>query len=355
MQNIPHDSSVQHIADAFHTENIHYIDLENLPPDTPTVKLGSDYCCDENGAITLPNFIVAPMMALSMRCKPCSTYEGDIFIDRLDLNLRTGPTLENPKCKVCSLVKWLLTERDPYESTVVALYPEDPLILFEVMREIWSRFTTKVLPFSEQHVKYSTRISYLSLPVGYFYKSPLNIDEPAELMEWPALMDASAEWTNGFMYFLRKDIGERGILSHVACFIFCNLIRIMRHHISKILRPEVKELQPQFHILYAINDRPFLVHQLVAKMAKAIFLLLTEFDPNWIRSYHVVDMSRPKEKSFWYRFCLSIMVENIFAMNMTKAFYDGMQAEQLYLHYSVCETNPSECPCRFARYLESSS
>ncbi|KAL5971539.1 hypothetical protein TSMEX_000710 [Taenia solium] len=352
MQSVCHASTVHHAPFDPQNDGDLYIDLENLPPDTPTVTLSDAYLYESDGTIRLPIFIVAPMMALVLRCKGHRSDKGAKFIDSLDPRLVYDPTPENPNCRVCHLVRQLLTQHRPYEEVMLAMYLEDPIIIFEVMRELWSRFSTKVLPFSERHVSYAKRISYLSVPLGLQTKTPMGLAYPRESMEWPACMEASLEWTNGFMFLLRNDIGNRGIHSQVACFIFSNLIRLLRFHVEGLMQPANKEVFPQFYMLQAIRDKPTEVNRMIRKLTFATFLLLTELNKASIQAVNSLDMTLRKEECSWYRYCLSLVVENIFIMNMTRAFYDGVQADELYLHSSICHEKPELCVCRFARFLE---
>lgn len=347
MQSIHHSSTVQHVPFDPQNNSDLYIDLENLPPDTPTVTLSDAYICDSDGTIKLPTFIVAPMMALILRCKGHLSDKSAKFIDNLDSRLVCDPTPESPDCKVCQLVRRLLTHCPSYEETMLNMYSEDPIIIFEVMREIWSRFSTKVLRFSERHVKYAKTISYITIPLELEYKTPMT-PKLRENMRWPACMEASLEWTNGFMFLLRNDIGERGINSQVACFIFCNLIRILRMHVEDFLPLENQEVFPQFYMLKAIKAHPSEVIRIISRLANAITLSLTDLDPACTQSTH----TNNGVENYWHRQCLSLIVENIFVMNMTRAFYDGVQAEELYLHFSICHEKPELCACRFARFLE---
>ncbi|KAL5106625.1 hypothetical protein TcWFU_002144 [Taenia crassiceps] len=187
MQFQRHFSNVQHAPFDPQTDCGLYIDLENLPPDTPTVTLGDTYIYESNGTIRLPFFVVVPMIALLLKCKEIRSDKSAKFIDDLDFRLVYNPTPENPDCRVCHLVRQLLTQRKSYEEALLAMYLEEPIIIFEVMREIWSRFSTKVLRFSERHVKYSKTISYISIPLQREFKSPMGLDYPSEFTKWPAL------------------------------------------------------------------------------------------------------------------------------------------------------------------------
>ncbi|CDS43619.1 conserved hypothetical protein [Echinococcus multilocularis] len=355
MQNFRHFSNVQHSPFDPVIDGGLYIDLENLPTNTPTVTLDDNFAVEPTGTIQIPVFIVGPMVALSWRCGRPFLGDKTNFIDSLDFSLVYDPTPENPNCKVCQLVRWLLTECPSYATAVNTMYSEDPIIVFEVMREIWSRFTTKVLRFSKRHLQYARSISYLSLPLDPNYISPLGLDQPAENMEWPDRMVASLEWTNGFMFLLRGDIGERGIYSHVACFIFIHLINFLRAHVVPLIHPLYNDSLPQFLMLHAIRDRPTEVNQAIAKLTRAVFLVLTEFDPDWLLQEYTITTPQRKEECFWYRHFLGLMVENIFAMNVCQAFFAGVQNERLYVHFENCTAEPERCLCRFARFLETTA
>ncbi|KAL5106883.1 hypothetical protein TcWFU_005808 [Taenia crassiceps] len=350
-----HNSDVVHRPFDLQLDVDLYINLENLPPNTPMMAFGNDYDQPIDQGINIPLFIAGPMVVLRDIITEPGVRHTDDFIDELDFSLIYDPTPFEPQCEVCDLVQWLLTECQNYGQCLSRLFVLRQIIIFEIMREIWCRLRPKPLAFSGRHLDQALRVNYIALPGLTAYPVPLPQFTLPIPMHWlQGGREVSLEWTYGFMFLTHEDIESAGELAPVSCFIFANLIQLLRLYVESALPTLPVETNSRLYILDAIWTSPTTVLPAVMKLARSIFLTLVELEGDWLPDPH----SPPppdfrREQSPWYRRRMRRIVENMLTMNAAELFHNGANPGNFYQHNIDCEIFPQLCPCRFARYLES--
>ncbi|KAL5970810.1 hypothetical protein TSMEX_001461 [Taenia solium] len=333
-----------------------YIDLENLPPDTPMMAFGNDYDEPMDEGIDVPLFIAGPMRVLRDIIEDPLTDSTDNFINDLDFSLIYDPTPYEPQCHVCGLVQWLLMECQNYGQCFAQLWELEQIIVFEVMREIWCRLRPKPLAFSGRHLYQALRVNYFSLPTLNLYPLPLSPFHPPVIRQW--LFEGryyTLEWTYGFMFLIHEDIESAGERAPVSCFLFANVSRILRASIADELPHVSTPRNSWLYILDAIWTRPGVALTLVMKLARTIFLTIAEMEGDWLPNPTPPPPGFRREQSMWYRRRMLHIMENILAMNVAELFHNGANPENFYQHSIHCATSPMRCFCRYARRLASTA
>ncbi|EUB56129.1 zinc finger protein [Echinococcus granulosus] len=350
-----HESELLHRPFDSQIDTDLYIDLENLPPDTPMMTFGNDYDLLSDEGISIPLFIAGPMKVLRSINDERGIQHPDNFLLDLDYRLIYDPTPYEPQCDVCELVRWLLTECENYGQCLEELFGLQQIVIFEIMREIWCRLRPKPLVFSGRHLQHALRINYFMLPASNIFVSPMTPMLGEILPGWEEVRYSSLEWTNGFMFLIRDDIDNAGPLGHISGFIFANLIRLLRVHLENELPQLAEGTNSEFYVLDAIRANPLVVLQAVMKLGRAVFLTLTALEGDWLPYDTPPPRGFRKEESQWYRRSVRRIVENMLMMNLAELFFNASNAESFYRHRDDCTISPHTCLCRFARFLESTN
>ncbi|KAL5970809.1 hypothetical protein TSMEX_001460 [Taenia solium] len=347
-----HSCGLPHSAFNPQCDEYLYIDLECMDPDTPMVGFDDKYKCPVEQGAPIPLFIAGPLISLRYIYEGGQNCDSGTFFDCLDYTAIYDPTPENPQCLVCCLVQWLLTQCCDLQECMGRLCSQDQIVVFEVMREIFVRLRPKPLPISYRHVEIAKRFNYIELPFHNYLRSPMTPHIATQGVDWETQLMGSLEWTNGFMYLLYSDIGERGIQSHIARFIFVNLIRILRRYSEIAFPPQCSSDCPQYYMLEAVRCNQNVALQPIMKLARALFLALLEYEP-----YGFVCDTPPvpgyrKEEVYTYQHNMRRVMENILMINVTDIFYNKIDLNSTIVHTLEQHDIPNTCICRFARSLE---
>lgn len=329
-----------------------YIDLDCMAPDTPMVEFDDKFKCCVGQGVPIPLFIAGPLMVLRTLYDEQRGCGPDSFFDCLDYTAIYDPTPENPQCLVCCLVRWLLTQCCSLQECMDSLCTQDQMIVFEVMREICVRLRPKPLHVSPRHVEFAKRFNYIGLPFHNFLRCPLAPHLALRDVDWATQLAGSLEWTNGFMYLIYLDIGDRGMQSDIARFIFVNIIRILRRYSEVAFPPQCDLGYPQYYMLDAVKCNQGAALRPIMKLARALFLALLEYEP-----YGFVCDTPPvpgyrREEVYTYQHNMRRVMENILMMNVTDIFYKNVDLNCAIVHTLDQHDTPNTCACRFAQSLE---
>ncbi|KAL5107108.1 hypothetical protein TcWFU_009153 [Taenia crassiceps] len=329
-----------------------YINLDCMNPSTPMVTFDDKFKCCVAQGVPVPLFIAGPLMVLRTIYEGGQNCDTESFFNCLDYTTIYDPTPENPQCTVCDLVQWLLKKCCSLQECMGRLYNQNQMIMFEVMREIFVRLRPKPLPISPRHIEIAKRFNYIGLPFHNFLLSPMTPHIAESGVNWNTQLAGSLEWTNGFMYLLYLDIGERGMQSNVARFIFVNLIRILRRYSGIAFPPQCCPSLAQFYMLEAVRCHQSVALQPIMKLARALSLALLEYEP-----FGFVCDTPPlpgyrKEEIYAYRHNMQRVMENILMMNVTDIFYNSPNLNGAIRHTREQHSMPNTCACRFAQSLE---
>ncbi|KAL5970811.1 hypothetical protein TSMEX_001462 [Taenia solium] len=351
MQGSLHYTNIEHRPFNLACDRLLFIDLEYLPPKTPALTFGDGFKHMCYPGIAIPLFIAGPMLVLRSKCEQVPNDGDASFFYDLEAEGIQLPTPENRECWVCCLVSWLLRECDNFSDCCERLQNESQAIIYEVMKEIWCRLSPKPLLLSESllliskciDLKRPTRIRALGL-LGH----PI---QPIRNLDWSTRKAYSVTWMNAITRAVCQTLECGGVLNDVACFVFSNLIRILRNFVVRVpTPPEDYNDIDQFYILDAIRRRPITVRLIIMQLANEVSLYLTHVDESWFgKKDGVSDVEDPRNMQTADELAQGV-VENIFVMNMPQLFYRNVSAYQLYVHHRDCQRHPERCPCQYARY-----
>ncbi|VDM22448.1 unnamed protein product [Hydatigera taeniaeformis] len=326
-----HESSVLHRRFDPDTDANLYIDLENLPPNTPMMSFEDTYDFEVDGGIEIPLFIAGPMKVLLCLVEDSVFDNSDDFMDDLGYRLIYDPTPYEPECDVCCLVEWLLTECHNYAECLTELFGLEQIRIFEIMREIWCRLRPKPVAFSGLHVQFSREINYLTIPLSNIYNLPLFPYLGHFPLPWEERRDSSLEWTYGFMSLVHDDIVNAGRRGPVSCFLFINIMRILRAYIANVLPSVDAGTNPSLYVLNAIREDQEIVLSAIMKLSKALFLTIAELEGDWLPEDSPPPPGFRKEESLWYRLSIRRIVENLLTMNFAELFFNSTTPKDLYM------------------------
>lgn len=326
-----------------------YFDLDDLPDNIPMMRFSDDF--RGKGDVKIPVFIGGPLKILAFLIEKAPLSPRNNFIDYLEYSVVYEPTPEHPDCLVCQLVRYLLTGCYCIQDMLRRFYYLEPIIIFEVMREIWSRFLTKPLVISGPHLHYAMQYQYTNLPFVTEFLEPMDLERTREVPCYNVLRTASLEMTNGFMYFLRKDIGCGGMRSRVACCIFSHLMRMLRIYIKSVM-PEYLGESESFRMFDVIRVGFIQSIEAFVRLARAIGCVVADIDPRTMPNEASAPPGYHKASNACYRAMIQRVLENIFVMNNIDVFNLSIPTEDLYIHFCECRQDPTKCLCRFVRKLE---
>ncbi|VDK22232.1 unnamed protein product [Taenia asiatica] len=328
-----------------------FIDLENLPPDTPMMGFEVTYNALGPPDIPIPLFIAGPLLVFRLHSEDFRSSCLTDFIRSMPADRRQQPTPENPDCEVCCLVQWLLTECQDYDQCFRRLYPKPQVIVYEVMKEIWLRLYRKPILISRKHLLVTKQISFLTLANGEPFIFPGDPERRLYNLDWPLKKAYSFLWTNALIYTLRQTLNRGGMQNDVAAFLLLNIIRILRRFLMALTPPPYPvQICDELFVLDCIHHSPISSHPVLMLLATDLSRLLIRLDNFWNVNEHGREVCAPDDLSMYDCFAFTASL-NLLLMNMTCSFYKNNRT-QVYVHYYDCRQHPERCLCRYARFLE---
>nr|CUU97754.1 hypothetical transcript [Hymenolepis microstoma] len=330
-----------------------YINLDQLPSDVPCLKLNADFTTfrqPHEAGIPIPLFIALPWMVLRTKiCQEDSLERPKNFLESRSYTPINKPVPPAVGCFVCRAVHYLRFSCKSVQDAMSFLLPLKQEVIFAILREFNRRLRPKLFQISPNHLKQHARFSYIETALtDTGFQFPLEVEKrlPGEL-SWEAKRSSMDEWTNGFMYLIRRDIGDRGMHGHVGCFIWSYCLKILRCSLYKFLpgnRPgDFKNRAVYIDAIHAGYD---VVVRHIKNMASAIVESAIELESGPEESQR----AQCELRQHLLRAC-----ENFLTMNMPTCFKGAMEVPSYIIHYRDHAESPEQCLCRFYEKLKDES
>ncbi|KAM7533024.1 hypothetical protein Aperf_G00000124245 [Anoplocephala perfoliata] len=342
---IPHRKFIENSND----ENL-YINLYDLPEYIRKVKFDNTFKQvkqTHEAGVPLPIFIAAPWVSLKSKiCLQDSLEVPKNFLQEHDYTPIDRPVPPALGCFVCDAVVYLQKECYTLQDALLYLNPLRQDVIFAIIREINRRLRPKIFPISQEHLDQHSRFSYIEMAnTDQRFLFPLERElSLAGEVDWSLKRRYVDEWTNGFMYLIRKDLDNRGLIGHIGCFTWMNLIWVLRCAVRKFLPQElIQGEKNRTFFLDAIQKGHNIVTDQIKKLTNAI-----------VESAIALKTAPSRRRSSPYEMRLQLMraCENILTMNLTQIFYAEVNVESSIFHYKNHAEKPEECLCRFYRSLK---
>lgn len=342
---IPHRRFIENSED-----ELLYIDIDRLPPNVPYLKLNPDFTDSRElheAGITIPLFIALPWMTLRTKmCSEDSLERPKNFLESQTYIPIDKPVPPSPGCFVCKAVHYLQYSCKSIQEGMSYLLPLKQEVIFAIAREFNRRLKPKIFQISPDHLKQHARFSYIEMAIAdNGFQFPLEVEKrlPGEL-DWEAKRSSMDEWTNGFMFLIRRDIADRGMRGHIGCFIWSYCIKILRCSLYKFL-PENYSNDCKERTVYvdAIHAGYDVVIKHIKNLANAIVESAIDLE---------CGPGEPCKSQRELRQQLLHACENFLAMNTAKCFKGAIDISSNIIHYTDHVENPERCLCRFYEKLK---
>lgn len=327
-----------------------YIDLFRLPDYIRRVKFDNSFKLfkkTHEAGVHIPIFIAAPWLSLKSKiCLEDSLRVPKNFIEKRNYTPIDRPVPPAQGCFVCDAVNYLQKECYTLQDALLYLNPLRQDVIFAIIREINRRLKPKVFLISQRHLDQHARFSYIQTASSDLrFLFPLERERSlAGEVDWSIKRRFVDEWTNGFMYLIREDLANKGLSGQVGCFIWMNLIRILRCSVFKFLPHEfIDDQGKRTFFLDAIQKGHNIVAEQIRKLANVVVESAIALEPL---------SNRGRFSPCELRLQLTRACENILTMNLTQIFYAEVNVERSIFHYKDHAENPEKCLCRFYRSLK---
>ena len=346
------DLTSRHLTDVHHLNcdsglDLHLpIDLLNLPASCATITVSHDFMWYRNGGISLPLFIAGPVFVLYVQNLFAREHSICSFLNYLFSTEAQSPTPFHPDCDVCRLVEWLITECSDLIECYDRLFCQSQSIVFEIIKEIWSRLQPKPFRISKQLLNLCKCMELKNLSRNDWFSLPGNMNEVHQGLDWSNKRSYSLFWMNAIMRATHAPLNKRCMLENVTCFYLSHMIRIFQRYVRNV-SPSMCDSGDivQFQILNAIKSNPVPVRNALKKLAMEIAFNLAE-----------VEESTKEELGCNDSDTLNLMkvqvVENILVINTLELFSYDATIDSLYVHCIDCSTDPSRCFCSYAKSMD---
>ena len=275
---IIHDGTLPHREFNFDRHGHLYIDLENLPDETP---LETEF------SVGLPVFLVAPIEVLRLLT---FSNKGNFLFEVLPFSslgpCRDKPTPYNYSCTVCFFVRWLLNARPTYEEAVHCLSNQEPTVVFEVAREIWCRLHVKPLRYRK----------YIWDEYREFHIKPLldvYFDEETDTDLQDDATKCIYMWVNFINFITHVDFLQNPSIASCDALAFIGDFLIFSLRDAACNFPEFKEEHSSCSIfLLAAFCKHEEMFNIISQLSKIVAPALTAFnDSTWLESPSTTLMS----------------------------------------------------------------
>ncbi|KAL5106555.1 Huntingtin [Taenia crassiceps] len=306
------------------------INLDNLPPNTPTMGFEVTYNAVGRPEIQIPLFIAGPLLVFRLHSEDFRPSYLMDFVRSMSTERRRKPTPENPDCDVCNLVRWLVTECRNYEDCFQRLYHKPQVIVYEVMKEIWLRLHIKPILISRKHLLVTKQICLLTLANGEPFIFPGDPMRRLYNLDWPLKKAYSFLWTNAIIYTLRQTLNCGGMQNDVAAFLLLNIIRILRQFLLALTPPPGPiQFCDELFVLDCIHNFPSTTHPILMLFATDLSNLLLRLDEFWNFNERGEEECACDDMNTYdsYTFMASL---NLLLMNMTFSFYKNNMTQSSF-------------------------
>ncbi|VDO13416.1 unnamed protein product [Rodentolepis nana] len=345
-----HETNIPHRAfiDGSEDEQL-YIDFDLLPGHVPSLKFSPDFSTvlqPHEAGVPIPLFIAAPWMIL--RVKLCQ--DNFLEVPKNFLQSRLYEPVVKPVppadgCFVCRAVHYLRHSCRTIQECASFLLPLKQEVIFAIAREFNRRIRPKLFTITREHLQEHCRFSYVGtalVDTGFQFPLERWSRLPGEL-PWIDRRCCINEWTNGFMYLIRRDIDLTEAQGPIGCFIWSSCLKVLRCSLYRFIPGKSPEdFKDRNVYIDAIHDGYDAVISHIENMTLAIVEAGIEL---------YVDPDDPEIPGNKLNEALFRACQNFFAMNMPKCFNIVMDLRSNIIHYNDHVENPEQCLCRFYEKL----